>query len=119
MGTLEDMSDQQTSHQKTAEEWRLTLSPEQFRVLRQHGTERAGTSPLNDEKRQGTVVCAGCGVRIHFAHLGRGGDEYEFVVGGSEFAATAEMEINLTPPAPFPKREGGADNSPFPLREGG
>ncbi|MBV8612634.1 MAG: peptide-methionine (R)-S-oxide reductase MsrB [Acetobacteraceae bacterium] len=44
----------------TEEEWRRILSPEQFRVLRQHGTERAGTSPLNQEKRHGTFVCAGC-----------------------------------------------------------
>jgi peptide-methionine (R)-S-oxide reductase len=47
--------------QKTDEEWRKALSPEQFQVLRQHGTERAGTSPLNVEKRSGTFTCAGCG----------------------------------------------------------
>ncbi|HEX8665821.1 MAG TPA: peptide-methionine (R)-S-oxide reductase MsrB [Beijerinckiaceae bacterium] len=43
------------------EEWRKTLTPEQYYVLRQHGTERAGTSPLDREKRKGTFVCAGCG----------------------------------------------------------
>jgi peptide-methionine (R)-S-oxide reductase len=37
------------------------LSPAQYQVLRCHGTERAGTSPLNAEKRRGTFVCAGCG----------------------------------------------------------
>jgi peptide-methionine (R)-S-oxide reductase len=47
--------------QKTEEEWRKALTPEQFQVLRQHGTERAGTSPLNVEKRSGTFTCAGCG----------------------------------------------------------
>jgi len=41
-------------------QWRELLSPEQFRVLRQDGTERAGSSPLNDEKRAGTYICAGC-----------------------------------------------------------
>ena len=46
---------------KSEAEWRAELTPEQFRVLRQHGTERAGTSPLNAEKRRGTFVCAGCG----------------------------------------------------------
>ena len=37
------------------------LTPEQFHVLREHGTERAGSSPLNQEKRAGTFRCAGCG----------------------------------------------------------
>src|SRR4029453_13803801 len=46
---------------KTETEWRQSLTPEQFRVLREHGTERAGTSPLNDEKRDGTFYCGGCG----------------------------------------------------------
>ena len=41
-------------------EWKQRLTPEQYRVLRQHGTERAGTSPLNAEKRKGMFVCAGC-----------------------------------------------------------
>jgi len=41
-------------------EWRRLLTPEQYRVLRRHGTERAGTSPLDREKRRGIFVCAGC-----------------------------------------------------------
>ena len=49
---------------KSDEEWRRTLSPEQFKVLREHGTERAFTSPLNAEKREGTFVCAACGQRL-------------------------------------------------------
>jgi peptide-methionine (R)-S-oxide reductase len=47
--------------EKTDEEWRKTLTPDQFHVMREHGTERAGTSPLNQEKRQGTFVCGACG----------------------------------------------------------
>jgi peptide-methionine (R)-S-oxide reductase len=46
---------------KSAEDWKGSLTPEQFKVLREHGTERAFTSPLNTEKREGTFVCAGCG----------------------------------------------------------
>jgi peptide-methionine (R)-S-oxide reductase len=41
-------------------EWRAKLTPEQYQVLRKHGTERAGTSPLDKEKRAGTFVCAAC-----------------------------------------------------------
>ena len=46
--------------EKTEEEWRKALAPEQYTVLREHGTERAFTSPLNVEKRDGVFVCAGC-----------------------------------------------------------
>jgi peptide-methionine (R)-S-oxide reductase len=41
-------------------EWRKRLNSAQYDVLRKHGTERAGTSPLNKEKRKGTFACAGC-----------------------------------------------------------
>jgi peptide-methionine (R)-S-oxide reductase len=47
--------------QLTEEEWRRKLDPAQYNVLRKHGTERAGTSALNGEKRTGIFVCAGCG----------------------------------------------------------
>lgn len=42
----------------------MQLTPEQYRVLREQGTERAGTSPLNAEHRQGTFRCAGCGASL-------------------------------------------------------
>ncbi|MGH6740035.1 MAG: peptide-methionine (R)-S-oxide reductase MsrB [Bradyrhizobium sp.] len=41
-------------------EWKKRLSPEQYNILRKHGTERAGTSALNHEKRKGVFDCAGC-----------------------------------------------------------
>jgi len=44
---------------KSEEEWKKLLTSEQYYVLRKHGTERAGTSPLNHEKRKGTFACAG------------------------------------------------------------
>jgi peptide-methionine (R)-S-oxide reductase len=46
--------------EKSDAEWRTQLTPAQYDVLRKHGTERAGTSPLNHEKRKGTFACAGC-----------------------------------------------------------
>lgn len=45
-------------------EWQARLTPEQYKVLRKHATERAGTSPLNHEKRRGTFCCAGCGTAL-------------------------------------------------------
>ena len=45
---------------KTPDEWRKVLSKEQFYILREEGTERPYSSPLNNEKRKGTFVCAGC-----------------------------------------------------------
>ncbi|HRK18870.1 MAG TPA: peptide-methionine (R)-S-oxide reductase MsrB [Hyphomicrobiaceae bacterium] len=49
---------------KTEAEWQAQLSPEAYRVARKHGTERAFTSPLNDEKRQGTFACVCCGAPL-------------------------------------------------------
>jgi len=44
----------------TDADWRKRLTAEQYDVLRKHGTERAGTSSLNHEKRKGTFACAAC-----------------------------------------------------------
>ena len=49
---------------KTDEEWKKILSPEAYKVLRKEGTERAGTSPLNAEKRKGVYHCAGCDLAL-------------------------------------------------------
>jgi peptide-methionine (R)-S-oxide reductase len=53
--------------QKTEEEWRKILTPEQYYVLREHGTERAGTCALLHEKRAGTFTCVACGQPLFVA----------------------------------------------------
>jgi peptide-methionine (R)-S-oxide reductase len=45
-------------------QWRQRLTPEQYAVLRGHGTERPGSCALNHEKRSGTFACAGCGQKL-------------------------------------------------------
>jgi len=46
---------------ESKEEWKEVLTPEEFRILREHGTERAFTGDLLKENRKGTYLCAGCG----------------------------------------------------------
>jgi peptide-methionine (R)-S-oxide reductase len=50
--------------QKTDEEWKKILTPEQYQILRKHATERPGSCALNTEKRAGTFSCAGCGQEL-------------------------------------------------------
>ncbi len=73
---------------KTDAEWRAVLSPEAFRVLRQHGTERPGTSPLNGEKRPGTFACAGCATPLFEAST-----KYESGTGWPSFWAPMEGAV--------------------------
>ena len=54
------MTDNTKKQELPDDEWRKRLDPEAYQVLRHEGTEYAGTSPLNEEKRSGTYVCAGC-----------------------------------------------------------
>ena len=52
----------------TDAEWRKRLSPEAYEVLRHEATERAFTSPLNNQHRRGTFACAGCALPLFDAH---------------------------------------------------
>ncbi len=67
------------------------LTPEAHRVLREHGTERAGTSPLNHEKRKGRFFCAGCG-----AELFDSGTKYESGSGWPSFYAPKTGAVATT-----------------------
>lgn len=84
---------------KTEEEWRKTLTPEQFRVLRQHGTERAGTSPLDKVYDSGTFVCAGCGTPLFTANTkfnsGTGWPSFYEPIAGA-VATTTDKSLFMT-----------------------
>jgi len=76
---------------KTDAEWRASLTPEQYHVLREHGTERAGTSPLNAEKRAGTFLCAGCGQPLFSSAA-----KYESGTGWPSFSAPLDAAVDTT-----------------------
>src|SRR5438445_13047791 len=53
----------------TEEEWRKLLTPEQYQVMREHGTEAPGSCAPNFEKRAGTFSCAGCGQPLFVSRM--------------------------------------------------
>ena len=65
------------------EEWKKRLQGLAYEVLREEGTERAGTSPLNAEKRAGVFVCAGCGLPLFTSEM-----KYESGTGWPSFFTT-------------------------------
>jgi len=75
----------------TDEEWRQLLTPEQYNVLRKEGTERAGTSPLNQEKRRGTFLCAGCDLPLFSSET-----KYESGTGWPSFWKPLEDAVGTT-----------------------
>jgi peptide-methionine (R)-S-oxide reductase len=77
--------------QKTEEEWRRLLTPEQYQVLRQHGTERPGTCALLTEKRKGTFYCVACGNEL-FANE----TKFESGTGWPSFFAPRAGSIGTT-----------------------
>ena len=79
------------SVKKSDEEWRAQLSPEQFHVLREHGTERAGTSPLNVETREGSFMCGACGQPLFTSDT-----KYESGTGWPSFYRPIEGAIGTT-----------------------
>ena len=72
----------------TDEEWRARLTPEQCHVLREHGTEPPGTSPLNREKRSGMFTCAACGEPLFAADT-----KFESGSGWPSFFAPVEGAV--------------------------
>jgi len=76
---------------KSETEWRSILTPEQFRVLRQHGTERPFSSPLNDEHRHGKFLCAACGLPLF-----RSETKFDSGTGWPSFTAPIEHGIGTS-----------------------
>ncbi|MBR0663565.1 peptide-methionine (R)-S-oxide reductase MsrB [Roseomonas hellenica] len=76
---------------KTDPEWRAELPADAYRVLREHGTERPGSSPLNTEKRPGTFYCAGCGTALFGSDT-----KYESGSGWPSFYAPIEGSVGTT-----------------------
>ena len=90
--------------QKTDDEWRRTLTPEQYDVLREHGTERPGTCALLHEKRTGTFTCVGCGQPLFVAER-----KFESGTGWPSFFAPLDGSIEtLRRPQPFHGAHRGA-----------
>ena len=72
---------------KSEEEWRAELTPEQFRVLRQHDTERAFAGELNDHKGDGMYLCAGCGEELF-----KSDDKFDSGSGWPSFTRPSDEE---------------------------
>jgi peptide-methionine (R)-S-oxide reductase len=77
--------------EKSDTEWQKELDPMQHHVLRQHGTERPFTSPLNNEKRTGVFRCAGCGEPLFDSST-----KYESGSGWPSFWAPKDNAVETT-----------------------
>ncbi len=88
---------------KTEAQWRQKLTKSEFYVLRDAGTERAFTSPLDNEKRKGTFVCAGCGNAVyssfHKYDSGTGWPSFYKAVDAGAIGTTTDYKIG------FPRTE--------------
>jgi peptide-methionine (R)-S-oxide reductase len=73
--------------QKTEQEWRQQLTPEQFRITRQHGTERAFTGEYHDNKKPGTYQCVCCGTELF-----RSNEKFDSGTGWPSFWAPMRKE---------------------------
>ena len=77
--------------EKSDADWKNELDPLQHHVLRQHGTERPFSSPLNNEKRTGVFRCAGCGEPLFDSST-----KYESGSGWPSFWAPKEQAVETT-----------------------
>lgn len=110
---------------KSEAEWQTILTPEQFRVLRKHGTERAFTSPLDKQYDQGTYVCAGCELPLFTAdtkfNSGTGWPSFFDPIAGA-IGTTTDRSFFMTRTEVHCSRCGGHlghvfDDGPAPTRK--
>ncbi len=76
--------------EKTDQEWKQILNPEQYKILREKGTERPFTGKYNDHKEKGKYVCAGCGTELFISDT-----KFESGCGWPSFYAAADNETIL------------------------
>lgn len=76
---------------KTEAEWRAVLTPEQYNILREEGTEYAGSSPLLNEKREGTFHCAGCDLPLYASET-----KYDSGTGWPSFWAAIDGAVGTS-----------------------
>src|SRR3982074_3034144 len=84
------------------EEWKKKLPAESFHVMREEGTERAGTSALNDEKRAGIFACPGCGLPLFTSEM-----KFESGTGWPSFFTSIPGAVETTKryPPVYPRTE--------------
>ncbi len=75
----------------TEAEWRQRLTPEQYHVLREHGTERPGSCALNYESRPGSFICAGCGQKLF-----QSGNKFDSRTGWPSFNTPIEGAVETS-----------------------
>jgi len=77
---------------KSPDQWRAILTPSQFAVLRDEGTERSRSSPLNDEHRTGIYQCAGCALPVYDSRA-----KFESGTGWPSFTAPIKDAVRTKP----------------------
>ena len=90
--------------QKTDDEWKQLLSERQYQILRQGGTERQYSSVLEEEERDGTYYCAGCGTALFSSS-----DKFHSGTGWPSFAATIDKGVEVENVNIFQAKLGGAE----------
>lgn len=85
---------------KSEEEWQRLLTPPQYKVLRQHGTEPPRSSPLDKEYGKGTYVCAGCGAVLFSSDAkfdsGTGWPSFTRPANGTAVETTTDRSMFMT-----------------------